>query len=373
MNINDPKLFQRIKLVDALTDILYSNVPPVSRPKRDVITEDIPKKVYSFDEIEQLVQTNSWRMISLATKMSITQLASDETALILQLGLYKSAYKEVSQLETAYKTQNFALYHEDNEHTGDQDAWLADWPFELCLLRASLPNYSNKDLDTSINRFCELIQFNKNKKFWLPATSVEPEILASLCKTRSVQLLVNLVGLLLLEKSYTLAIDLIQEEIAESKDDVILLSFFGRCGYISKAYSAFKSVCELDNQSELDTMNWAYYYVSVGDWKQAKLFFGEALKFHSNDLNYTLANNEAICEFYLGNIPGMLQSLEKIMQEMPSAAGTDESLVYNYCSAVELACSGSWQKSLKVQKIIDVGQWAGDGFNTKVFKFATDS
>ncbi|OMJ14133.1 hypothetical protein AYI70_g5725 [Smittium culicis] len=86
------------------------------------------------------------------------------------------------------------------------------------------------------------------------------------------------------------------------------------------------------------------------------------------DLNYSMVNNLAICDLYLGNVPAMLMLLSKVMSEYPSSAGVDESLVYNYCSGVELGCSGNWQKSLKIQKTVDVSQWAGDGFDTAMLK-----
>ncbi|PVV01393.1 hypothetical protein BB560_004186 [Smittium megazygosporum] len=342
-----PNLFEQVDLKDSLFELLYSAVPPGSRPKRDATPNPAETKIYSLEEIGQLVQTNSWATVVLATRESISLMKDQEIGSILkywtlritslvQLRKFYSANKEICNLEDSYRQWFFM-----NKVSGKSSNWITFWPFELCILRANLPYYAEEDIDTSINRICELISLCEEGN-WVFVENVNNFLKETVIKKRSIQLSINLAGLLLNEN----------------------------CGFISKSHELFSKVRGLEGQSELDNMNWAFYYVAIGDWKQAKEAFEGIARSSESGTNYAAANNAAVCGFYLGNVPLMLQDLDKIMQEMPSIAGTDETLVFNYCSAVELACGGSWQRSLKVKKVIDVGQWAGDGFDIKVFKFS---
>ncbi|PVU85158.1 hypothetical protein BB559_007174 [Furculomyces boomerangus] len=383
IKINDPKLFDNIVLDDHLTSLIHSKVPFANRPRREININELGNKVLTFEEMSQYTQSNSWRLVALASRNSIINTHESQTNTILQywalrlislvqLKQLRIASKELVQLETIFK-DHFDSLNTQNTHTHTkQNSWLSDWPFELVLLRAHIPMLTSNDIDLAINRICELIELNENNMLYISPKITQKDQKDLVTKNRSKQLEVNLVGLLLNEKNYDLAIDVLEKQSRRDPKNTQIMSFLGRvylqAGCISKAYSSFVTVSEMIPNDIVNSTNWGYYNVALGNWEQAKESFSNAINYQDGDANYSLINNIAVCDLYMGNAPVMLQNLQRVMQEMPSTAGTDEALIFNYCSAVELGCSGSWQQSLKIQKMIDVGQWAGDGFDTSVFK-----
>ncbi|KAJ2802515.1 hypothetical protein H4R20_003248, partial [Coemansia guatemalensis] len=116
----------------------------------------------------------------------------------------------------------------------------------------------------------------------------------------------------------------------------------------------------------LAQMNRALYAVATEKWEVARDAFTAIHRDHSERI--AAANNAAICELYLGSPQAMLNSLQQLMVESPAAAGAAEVLVFNYCSGLDLHYDGAKLREAKAKKMIEVGMWAGDGFDTNSFK-----
>ncbi|KAJ2849195.1 hypothetical protein J3B02_003826 [Coemansia erecta] len=113
-------------------------------------------------------------------------------------------------------------------------------------------------------------------------------------------------------------------------------------------------------------MNRALFAVAGGKWENARDLFANIYSEYPDRV--AAGNNSSICELYLGSPQAMLNGLQQIMVALPTAAGTSEELVFNYCSGLDLHYDGNRLREAKIKKLIDVATWAGDGFDISSLK-----
>ncbi|KAJ1938393.1 hypothetical protein FBU59_004453, partial [Linderina macrospora] len=125
---SDARLFDTVPLADSLTDALLMYAAPDMRPRRETpLASDFASHTYTFDALNQYVSSGQWRALALASQATITQTPDPATA--LRLWVYRAL--AVTQL---HRTEQV----ERELQRLSQVARLAQWPFELRVLRATI-------------------------------------------------------------------------------------------------------------------------------------------------------------------------------------------------------------------------------------------
>ncbi|KAJ2081445.1 hypothetical protein H4R24_002326 [Coemansia sp. RSA 988] len=368
--LNDARLFETMPLDDALDDALQENVSPEARPRRATPSpDDFARRVHSYEILNQFVIGAQWRALALAAEATILETPSRDERTILKLWVYRIlalaslrhyalADRELSRLEHA---THFAKLSSNGR------APTVVWPFELRVLRARIPALALDDYRTSIDRLSALARACQRQILRKPDS-------AELNTQRLFRLNLLIVGCLVKLRDASLATDMLCR-LCEPSDgaepDPQLLSAAARLylqlGAVAEAEALFVRVEHIVSKDDvLAQMNRALYAVSIEKWQVARDSFVAIHKDHSERI--AAANNAAICELYLGSPQAMLNSLQQLMVDSPAAAGAAEVLIFNYCSGLDLHYDGAKLREAKAKKMIEVGMWAGDGFDTSSFK-----
>ncbi|KAJ2807611.1 hypothetical protein H4R20_001220 [Coemansia guatemalensis] len=368
--LNDARLFETMPLDDALDDALQENVSPEARPRRATPSpDDFARRVHSYEILNQFVVGAQWRSLALAAEATIRETPPRDERTILKLWIYRIlaltslrhytlADRELNRLEHATHFAKLAA---------SGRAPTVVWPFELRVLRARIPALALDDHRKSIDRLSALARACQRQMLRKPDS-------AELNAQRLFRLNLLIVGCLVKLRDAALATDMLRR-LCEPPDgadpDPQLLSAAARLylqlGAVTEAEALFVRVERIVSKDDvLAQMNRALYAVATEKWEVARDAFTAIHRDHSERI--AAANNAAICELYLGSPQAMLNSLQQLMVESPAAAGAAEVLVFNYCSGLDLHYDGAKLREAKAKKMIEVGMWAGDGFDTNSFK-----
>ncbi|KAJ2806404.1 hypothetical protein H4R21_000880 [Coemansia helicoidea] len=368
--LNEARLFEATPLGDALDDLLETNVGPEARPRRDEpAPEDYARRKHSYEVLNQYIAGGRWRALALAAEATILETDAGEARAVLRLWTYRAlalcglghfqlAEREVARLEAA--TGRTELYRA----AGGGRSPTVVWPFELRVLRARLPGLAHGDWRLAIERLSALARACHRRA---GAGGSETE----LNRQRAFRMELLVAGCALRLRDAELAAETLARLARAAPDDALLLSAAARLllqlGATAQAEKLFVSAERLaDREDELVQTNRALYAVAAGRWDDARALFAAVHAAHPD--NIAAANNAAVCELYLGRPQAMLTALQQLMVAAPAAAGTSEELVFNYCTGLDLHYDGAKLHAAKTKKMIEVGMWAGDGFDTASFK-----
>ncbi|KAI9502492.1 hypothetical protein GGI25_002670 [Coemansia spiralis] len=370
--LNDPRLFEETPLDDALDTALQTYVSTETRPRREVpLANDYARRVQSHDVLSQYVTSGQWRALALASAASILGTSEAEEHALLGLWTYRVlaltrqrqgelAERELDRLEAASR---YAGVAQGAVRMG-RSATVA-WPFELRVLRAQVPAATH-NLAESMARLCAL-QRGCQRAVIKRGASAEKVMLN---KQRLFRLSLMISGCALRLGDAALAARLL-DGLADEAADARVLSAAARMylqlGSIPAAERLFDAAEQrVRGDDGLVLMNRALCAVATGKWDAARELFAQAAAGRPERI--AAGNNMAVCELYLGSPQAMLNGLQQLMVASPTAAGTAEELVFNYCTGLDLHYDGSKLREAKVKKMIEVGMWAGDGFDMGAFK-----
>ncbi|KAJ2713164.1 hypothetical protein H4R19_002388 [Coemansia spiralis] len=368
--LNDARLFEPTPLGDHLDDLLEASVSPEARPRRDEpAPEDYARRKHSYEVLNQYIAGGRWRALALAAEATILETDPGEARALLRLwtyrvlalcglGHYQPADRELARLEAA--TIRTELYR----RVGRGRSPTVVWPFELRVLRARIPGLAHGDWHLAIERLCALARACQRRA---GAGGSEAE----LDQQRAFRMQLLVAGCAVKLRDAELATETVGRLARAASGDALVLSAAARLllqlGAAAPAEKLFVAAERLvDREDELAQTNRALYAVAAGRWEDARALFAAVHAAHPD--NIAAANNAAVCELYLGHPQTMLNALQQLMVAAPAAAGTSEELVFNYCTGLDLHYDGAKLHAAKTKKMIEVGMWAGDGFDTASFK-----
>ncbi|KAI8322078.1 hypothetical protein GQ54DRAFT_162900 [Martensiomyces pterosporus] len=239
---------------------------------------------------------------------------------------------------------------------------------ELRVMRALVPGMGSGDWRKSVDRLSSLIR-GCQRQLKREGLSEEKTLLY---RQRAFRLNLLLVAHVSRLQDSALAAQILDSVVHEAADsDAHLLSAAARLylqlGSIQDAERLFVRVEKaVPKDDKIAVMNRALYAVATGKWEAARAMFAAIYTDHPERI--AAGNNMAICDLYMGSPQAMLNSLQQIMTASPTAAGTSESLVFNYCTGLDLHYDGPRLREAKTKKMVEVGMWAGDGFDMSSFK-----
>ncbi|KAJ2005046.1 hypothetical protein GGI04_000838 [Coemansia thaxteri] len=373
---NDPRLFEPTPLQDSLDETLSTYVSGDMRPRREAPSpDDFVRRVHGYEILNQYVVGGQWRALALAAEASIVETAAHEertllkywvyrTMALIQLNVCELASRELSRLEQAsqYATTARRAVRRGKSPT-------IAWPFELRVLRAQAPGLAHGSWGVSIDRLSALLRGCRRAAATKVAEDEQDDELVY--KQRGFHITLLIIGCIVKMHDSALATQVLDRLVSESPPDPLLLSAAARLylqlGGISSAERLFVQVEGLATKDDKVTlMNRALYAVAAGKWDSAREMFAKIHADHPERV--AAANNMALCDLYLGNPQAMLNGLKQLMAAAPTAAGTSELLVFNYCTGLDLHYDGPRLRDAKVKKMVEVATWAGDGFDTDSFK-----
>ncbi|KAJ1965850.1 hypothetical protein GGI12_000479 [Dipsacomyces acuminosporus] len=366
-------------LSDDLDEALYTYVSPEARPRRQVPSHaDFARRVHSYEVLNQYVVGGNWRALALASQASILETPALEERTLLKYWVYRilaltelhhfeQTTRELHNLERATSASAIA---KGTCSSGRSPTVV--WPFELRVMRALVPGMGSGDVHTSIDRLNALIR-GCQKQLQREGLSEEK---ALLFKQRLFRLNLLLIAHLARLRDSALAAQILDGLVqaaagTNGQRDPHLLSAAARLylqlGNVQEAERLFVEVEKcVPKEDKAALMNRALYAVATGKWDVARSMFATIFADHPERI--AAGNNMAICDLYLGNPQAMLNSLQQLMTSSPTAAGTSESLVFNYCTGLDLHYDGPKLRDAKIKKMVEVGMWAGDGFDMGSFK-----
>ncbi|KAJ1668016.1 hypothetical protein IW140_002449 [Coemansia sp. RSA 1813] len=370
--LNSQRLFEQTPLDDELDDALQTYVSPETRPRRDVPTEaEYKRRLHSHEKLNQHVTGGQWRALALASEATILETpATEERALLkywvyrilalVQQGCGQLADRELSRLELATRYAAIA------RNAGGKSPTTV-WPFELRLLRAHVPGVAHGMWTESISRLCAL-----QRGCHRVLSKENNEDKTTLYRQRMFRLMLMISGCAIKLDDFALAVQTLDQLLTEDPSlDPRLTSAVARTylqmGAIPAAEKLFVKIEKsVPKDDKIVLMNRAFYAVATGKWDIARDMFARVFADHPDRI--AAGNNAAVCDLYLGNPQAMLNALQQLMVTSPTAAGTAEELVFNYCTGLDLHYDGSKLREAKIKKMIEVGMWAGDNFDMRSFK-----
>ncbi|KAJ2822008.1 hypothetical protein IWW50_004402 [Coemansia erecta] len=367
--LNDVRLFEPTPLNDPLDELLQTHANAETRPRRETpIADDFAGRLHSYEILNQYVVGGQWRALALASEASILETPAQEENTLMKLWVYRilalfslrhyaGAEREMHRVELA--TGSAKVY------TRAHRAPSVVWPFELRVLRAQCPGLARDDWPLSIERLSALERACQRR--------IDKGKEVELNQQRVFRLHLMLATCSLHLKDAALATHILTSLARTNNGDARLLSGVARVylqlGCITEAEQLFMRVEKsVPADDKLAQMNRALYAVATGKWEVARDLFTTCCSGDSPEQRVAAANNAAVCEVYLGNPQSMLNQLQTLMESSPTAAGTSDELVFNYCTGLDLHYDGTRLREAKTKKMIEVGTWAGDGFNTSSFK-----
>ncbi|KAF9978842.1 hypothetical protein BGZ73_000113 [Actinomortierella ambigua] len=366
--LNSPNMFHDIHLTNPMNEILSKHVPPDRFVPRDwnAFTEAEQRLASQSEILQELTINNSWMAMARFAKSQILGTPADQILKLInlwyarlmalvQLGEYEMARAEFEQLgdlrgplyryehyppEMLYEpteTERLASLMQDAQLPVQRKGCMV--PFEMLVLQARLPGYMG-DAAEAIDQLYDLILY---------------------CK-----------------KDYPLASRHAHDLARQYFGDINLHSGLGRLylqlGDLEQAAKVFENVEAMVNAlsgspshahfSLQVLMNKAFLAVSQGHWVAAKHAFEQVLLVEPENL--AVSNNLAVCELYMGMLNEAIPRLQGLMFAYPTSAGISELLVFNLATLYELRSDGSFNQ--KQQLMLEVSKWAGDQFNTSMFK-----
>ncbi|KAJ2548276.1 hypothetical protein EV175_004891 [Coemansia sp. RSA 1933] len=376
--LNNPRLFEQTPLDDELDDALQTYVSAETRPRRDVPSEaEYKRRLHSVEKLNQYVTGGQWRTLALAAKATILETPAVEERALLGFWVYRAlalvmhrdgaplADRELVRLEMA--TRQAEIAREPVQVHGKSPTVV--WPFELRLLRARIPGIAHGDWTESISRLCALQRGCHRVLLAIPDGTDSDR--ANLYKQRVFRISLMIAGCAIKLGDSELAVQTLDRLLVEEPADPQLMSAVARTylqlGGIPAAEKLFVRIEKtVSKDDKLVLMNRALYAVATSKWDIARDMFARVFADHPDRI--AAGNNAAVCDLYLGSPQAMLNSLQQLMVISPTAAGTAEELVFNYCTGLDLHYDGSKLREAKIKKMIEVGMWAGDSFDMRSFK-----
>ncbi|KAJ1918893.1 hypothetical protein H4219_002343 [Mycoemilia scoparia] len=427
--INQENMFELVPMSDKVDDAMYQYTTPGNRPQRPDPVDYLRNFVPEMEDLDALVKGHSWRTLALASRSVIvrTSFTQYNQALegwvyrihsLIRLGHYELANIEVGRLERLSKSQ--LVYQEDHNTSASTEPItiyhpIKTWPWELRVMRAQIPGLiatGPKSAGTegvnrhilickSIDRTHALIRTLDKKLAKLGPDSPQK----GMYRTRRFQLVLLLSRQLLELKDVPQALKVIRDYISptgstdneKSPISPHLLTILAR---IHINFGDLKNGSKLIKQAEdmlpekgfnndLAIANRAFLLAAQGKWSEARKEF-EQIVYHQ-PLNFNMANNMAICDLYQGNLDGALSIIDDLLTtEMATpdrgggdqdkrprnhnhsrelgTAKTSETLLYNYCSCLELRFDDNRLVQAKAHKLSHIASIVGDGFNVKSLK-----
>ncbi|KAJ1675154.1 hypothetical protein EV182_001829 [Spiromyces aspiralis] len=405
--INKEGMFELVPMTDQIDSALYQHVPPNHRPKRldplDYLRNTLPQ----LADLDGLVKSCSWRALALASRSIIVRLPLSQYGEILETWTYRClslirldypdlALREMRRLEIA------------SQHPMADDATLdlgrevhhpmSAWPWELRVMRAQLPtilatspryNGTTSDryrlIGSSITRSHALLRSLIRRIRALDDTAVNsPQ--RCMYRTRHIQLVFLLARLLLCLRDVPQAIHLIQDQIDGVDANPLLLAVLARLhlqyGDVRCATDIIQKLASLlpgeGDYDDLATMSQAFLAVAQGRWEEAKERFAAVSQRHPS--SPAASNNIAVCNTYIGDLSMALDELDRSFTMSLSAqseaadakalgpAQIPETLVYNYCTLLELQLDDYKLQQAKTQKLVQIAESVGDGFDVRSLK-----
>ncbi|KAJ1897412.1 hypothetical protein LPJ66_003389, partial [Kickxella alabastrina] len=373
----DPRLFEPLPLSDSLDDALQTLVSSDQRPRRQAPQRsDFKPQVHSYESLNQYVSSKQWRALALASQASIEALSLDHTINrgasggVLKYWVYRI-------LALAQLGQGGIVGVEVGRLERVESGGMRRWPFELRLLRAQAPGMLGEwavvcDRLSSLLRGCQraLLPPAPPAPSAPSAPSASSDDSRALWEHRVRRISLLLVGCAMRMGDPGLATGILEAVagwgLQSAGADPRLLSAVARVhlqlGSVPEAERLFLQVERQVPGDRMVHMNRALFSVAMGKWESARDSFAAVVDGRPEEA-VAAANNLALCQLYLGSPQLMLQSLQQLMVAAPTAAGTAEELVFNYCSGLDLQYDGARLRDAKIKKIVDVATWAGDAFD----------
>jgi tetratricopeptide (TPR) repeat protein len=214
-------------------------------------------------------------------------------------------------------------------------------PFSLRWLHALLPvKLGQRQL--GLDRFYTLLDFVRSKLKHRDGISV------NIWKKREVFIINSIIGHHLINKEFSVCLNLIHHVLSSDPSNPILISKLGyiqmQIGDLESAKSSFnrvEAVINQDGKSEsefelknLVNRNKAMVYMVGKDYVSAVREYEECIE--RDPMDVVAINNKAICLMYLRDLPDSIKVLENSLERVPTVA-LNETLVVNLCSMYELA------------------------------------
>ncbi|CAO3651393.1 unnamed protein product [Cunninghamella blakesleeana] len=356
--------FYDVPMTDAFSDLLDRFVPPDQKPVRPT-TQQIQQGLDDDskpDVLVTMVMNNHWRGIARYARQKLVQTSSTDLETIFQLWYIR--------LLALYQLGLYQLASAEFEKMGDfqQLQFHHCMPFEMRVLWAILPAKLQHHLITLERLTLLAIQCQKNSQD----------------QHREIQVYIILVTQFIQINDYHSASKLLSTVLdkvssSSSYDDGVkidLLSSLGRLylqlGDLDSAEKLYTQIEALQDTlkekqhvfQEIIKMNRAYLFIGRGEWQNAKEILEQVIQ--QNNENLVAVNNLAVCHIYLGDLPGALPLLDKMIQQNPTSAGTCEVTLMNLCTLYDLRYEAS--NHFKIQLMKQIARWVGDSFHPSCLK-----
>ena len=386
---------------------MYRHTAPNQRPYRPDPVVHLRNFSPEISDLGNLVKEHSWRTLTLASRSVIVRTPLSQYKQILEVWVYRCLslirleYFELASREMERLEQMSKHPIRDVEADGDTNTMIhhpmRTWPWELRVMRCQIPalvatstKYTGGALGRhslicrSIDRTHALIR-SLNKK--IRSSNPESNSLYSMYQIRHFQMVLLLSRQLLYLKDIPQAIQAIRDYVNDVETNPYILSALARIhlqfGDVEKATELVQSVEKLlpngGDSDDLAIMNRAFLSVAQNKWLDAREEFTKVEQHRPTDFN--IVNNIALCDLYEGNLGAALDRLDELLLVSTSplpqdeerarqmgTAQTSETILYNYCSCLELQLDGQRLQQSKSRLLAQVAAVVGDGFDARSLK-----